>query len=450
MTTAEILHPFEPEAAAGLSSPPMPQSLEDTGLDFSLLVELLTKILLLRGQMRLPEIHAHAKLPLGVLEPLLTFMRSERLCEMARHGGGTEGAMAYTLTDLGRTRAQDFLARSRYSGPAPVSLKAYVDQVQKQSLGDMDVTRQTLHNVFSGVVIKEHLLDQLGAGVGSRRALLIYGPAGSGKTFIAERLVGLAAGGVAIPYAIVVDSEIIQVFDALVHVPVAQQRVTRSGLDVGQRTDARWVMCRRPAVLAGAELTLAMLDLQFDDKARFYQAPPHVKANNGMLIIDDLGRQLVSARDLMNRWIVPMDRRVDYLALHTGKKFMVPVDLILVFSSNLAPSQLADPAFIRRIGYKIFVGPLEESQYRMVFMKVCADLGIEFSDKQYRYLVSQYHDPTQTPLLACLPRDILSQLSDFARFNGVKPELSAPLLDWAWNNYFGEQKDLNGQFAERE
>jgi hypothetical protein len=195
-------------------------------------------------------------------------------------------------------------------------------------------------------------------------------------------------------------------------------------------------MCHRPAVLAGAELTLPMLDLQFDDKTRFYQAPPHVKANNGLFIVDDLGRQLVSPRDLMNRWIVPMDRRIDYLALHTGKKFMVPFDLVLVFSSNLPPSQLADPAFLRRIGYKIFVGPLDELEYRRIFTAVCAELGIEFSDPQYRYLLSHCHERTNTPLLACLPRDILSQLSDFARFNGVKAELSPALIDWAWNNYF--------------
>ncbi len=434
MTTAQILHPFEPHCTP-FSMPRTPQRPEDTGLDFSLLLELLAKLLLTRGQMRLPEICAHSKLPLGVLEPVLTFMRSERLCEMSRRGD-TEGAMVYTLTDLGRSRAQDFLARSQYSGPAPVSLKAYVDQVQKQSVANIDLNREKLHNVFSGIVIKERLLDQFGAGVASGRALFIYGPPGSGKTFIAQRLIGLVSGDVAIPYAIAVDSEVIQVFDAVVHDPVPQEKTPAGVLDLGHRSDARWVMCRRPAVLAGAELTLPMLDLQFDSKARFYQAPPHVKANNGLFIVDDLGRQLVSPRELMNRWIVPMDRRIDYLALHTGKKFMVPFDLILVFSSNLPPSQLADPAFLRRIGYKIFVGPLEEREYRKLFVNVCRELGIEFSDQQYRYLLSQYHERTKTPLLACLPRDILSQLTDFARFNCVKAELSPSLLDWAWNNYF--------------
>jgi hypothetical protein len=305
-----------------------------------------------------------------------------------------------------------------------------------QSITSMDISREALHKLFSGIVIKQHLLDQFGAGAASGRALFIYGPAGSGKTFIAERLIGLVSGDIAIPYAFAVDNEVIQVFDAVVHVPVDQEQMPKGGLDLCNRSDARWVMCRRPALLAGAELTLPMLDLQFDGKTRFYQAPPHVKANNGLFMVDDLGRQLVSPRDLMNRWIVPMDRRIDYLALHTGKKFMVPFDLVLVFSSNLPPSQLADPAFLRRIGYKIFVGPLDEPDYRRIFTAVCAELGIEFSEQQYRYLLSQYHERTNTPLLACLPRDILSQLSDFARFSGVKAELSPALIDWAWNNYF--------------
>jgi len=416
-------------------APRMPQRLEDTGLDFSFVVELLAKVLYLRGQLRLPEISAHVKLPVGILEPVLALMRTERLCEMSRRGE-TEGAMLYSLTDSGRARAQDFLARSQYSGPAPVSLKAYVEQVQKQSILNMAVDRQRVRDVFSGVVIKEPLLDQFGAGMASGRAIFIYGPAGSGKTYIAERLVGLASDDVAIPYAIAVDNEVIQVFDAVIHQPVAQEKTVGAVLNLGNRDDARWVLCHRPAVIAGAELTLSMLDLQFDAQARFYQAPPHVKANNGLFVVDDLGRQLLSPRDLMNRWIVPMDRRIDYLTLHTGKKFLLPFDLTLVFSSNLPPSDLADPAFLRRIGYKIFVGPMEEGDYRKVFKDTCTELGIPFIEEQYRFLLGQYHERTGTPLLACLPRDILSQVRDFSRFNGIPTELSAELLDWAWNNYF--------------
>ena len=415
--------------------PSMPQRVEDAGLDFSFLVELLAKVLYVRGQLRLPDLAAHVKLPPGVLEPLLTFMRTERLCEMVRRGE-TEGAMAYNLTDIGRSRAQDFLQRSQYAGPAPVSLKAYVSQVEKQSIVDMGVTREKLNQAFSGIVIKQQLLNQFGAAMNSGRAIFVYGPAGSGKTYISERLVGLLSGSVAIPYAIEVDNEVIQVFDPVVHEPVAVQGPKPSVLDRGRSDDGRWVLCRRPVVLTGAELTLAMVDLEFDHKARFYQAPPQVKANNGLFIVDDLGRQLVSPQDLMNRWIVPLDRRVDYLALHTGKKFQIPFDVIVVFSSNIQPSKLADEAFLRRLGYKIFVGPLDEAEYRGIFMQVCAQTRIPFAEDGYRYVLEELHGKRSKPLLACHPRDILCQVRDIARFNGVPPELSRELLNWAWDNYF--------------
>lgn len=415
--------------------PGLPQRVEDTGLDFSFLVELLTKILYVRGQLRLPDLAVNVKLSFAALEPLLTFMRGERLCEMVRQGE-TDGTMAYTLTDLGRERARDFLERCQYAGPAPVSLSAYAKQVQQQSIMDMGVTRETLKRAFDGIIVRPELLEQFGAAMNSGRPILVYGPAGSGKTYISERLVGLLTGDVAIPYAIEIGNEVIQVFDPVIHQPVAIEDSRRSVLDRGRNHDNRWVLCRRPVVLTGAELTLPMVDLQFDQKSRFYQAPPQVKANNGLFIVDDLGRQLVSPQDLMNRWIVPLDRHVDYFALHTGKKFQVPFDVIVVFSSNLQPSKLADEAFLRRLGYKIFVGALPEADYRSIFTQVCEQNGIPFDENGYRYLVKELHARNDKPLLACLPRDILNQLRDFARFNGRDPALSEDLLSWAWHNYF--------------
>jgi hypothetical protein len=415
--------------------PTVPQRVEDTDLDFSFLVELLTKVLYVRGQMRLADLAEYVKLSLGVLQPLLTFMRAERLCEMQRQGE-TDSTMAYTLTDLGRSRGRDFLERSQYAGPAPVSLSAYARQVAQQSIMDMGVTRETLQRAFDGIVVRQPLLDQFGAAMNSGRPILVYGPAGSGKTYISERLVGLLSGNVAIPYAIEVGNEIIQVFDPVVHQPAPLDDSRPSMLDRGRNHDGRWVLCRRPVVLTGAELTLPMVDLQFDQKSRFYQAPPQVKANNGLFIVDDLGRQLVSPQDLMNRWIVPLDRHVDYFALHTGKKFEVPFDVIVVFSSNLQPSKLADEAFLRRLGYKIFVGPLPEADYRRIFEQVCAHNGIPYEESGYRYVLEALHAKNDKPLLACLPRDILGQLRDFARFNGRPAELSEDLLEWAWHNYF--------------
>jgi DNA-binding PadR family transcriptional regulator len=435
MATELATRPQTKASSTTVAAPRPARTVDETGLNFLFLVELLTKTLFLRGQLSLAELADHLKLAVGVLEPLLAFMRTERLCEISRTSE-TETATAYNLTELGRLRAEDFLQKSQYAGAAPVSLQSYVEQVRKQSIMDMQVSRQKIAQAFQGIVIQEHILRQFGAAMNSGRAIFVYGPAGSGKTFISEHLVGLLSGDVAIPHAIVVDNEVIQVFDPLIHIPIPGENEPALMLDRRRAHDTRWIVCRRPVVRTGGELTLSMLDLDFDASARFYQAPPQVKANNGLLIIDDLGRQLAPAMAVMNRWIVPLDRRVDYLALHTGKKFMIPFDVIVVFSSNMPPRELADEAFLRRLGYKIFVGQLEEDEYRAIAAQVCQELSIPHSESGISYLLEEHHYKENRPLYACVPRDILGQLRDIARYEGVAPELTPELLDWAWGNYF--------------
>lgn len=417
--------------------PPLPSNVEETGLNFLFLVELLTKTIFMRGQLRLAEIAQYSKLSVSVLEPILAFMRTERLCEMSRTSEA-ETAISYNLTELGRLRAEDFLQKSQYVGAAPVSLRAYVEQVHKQSVADMVVTRGRLTEVYSDVVVKESILRQFGAAMNSGRAIFVYGPAGSGKTFLAERLAGLLTGNVAIPHAIVVDNEVIQIFDLHAHTPFLPDDVTYLHHDRRQAADHRWVMCQRPVIKTGGELTLSMLDLDFNESARFYQAPPQVKANNGLLLIDDLGRQITPAIDIMNRWIVPLDRHLDYLALHTGKKFVIPFDVIVVFSTNMPPSELADEAFLRRLGYKIYVGPLDEEAYRNVAMQVCDELQIPFTNEGFNYLMHKHHYDERRPLMACIPREILGQAKDVARYEGMPAELSEVFLDWAWSNHFAQ------------
>ena len=421
-------------------APVPPPSLEQTGLPFFFLVELAAKILFKGGPQRQGELVDRIRLLPGVLEPVLTFMRAEKLIEVQPridgdplHAAGKD--FTFALTDLGRQRAVDAMARSQYAGPAPVSLDAYARQVAMQSMAGVEVTRADIARVFTGVVLKPELLDQFGAAMNSRRASFVYGPAGAGKTYIAERLIGLLEGDIYIPHAILVDGEVIQVYDPLVHTQRADAHASHSQLERRAYTDSRWVACARPVVLCGGELSLPMLDLQFDPEARYYNAPPQVKANNGLLIIDDLGRQLAEPRAIMNRWIVPMDRQVDYLALHTGAKFRVPFDVNLVFSTNLQPSALADDAFLRRLGYKIYVGPIDAADYEGIFRQECDRLDIPFTPDGLAYVL-QRHQQEQRPLLACSPRDLLGQLRDQARFRGEHPEMSASLLDWAWNNYF--------------
>lgn len=415
--------------------PPQPRTVEETGVGFLFLVELLTKTLFIRGRLRLIELTDHLKLPIGVLDQLLSFMRAQYLCEVTRVGE-TEASAIYSLSESGRLRAQDFLQKSQYSGPAPVSLEAYIQAIHQQTITEMHVTHEKLHEAFRGIVIGENIVKQFGAAMNSGGAIFVYGPAGSGKTYISEQLVSLLSGNVAIPYSIVVDNEVIQLFDPLVHEPVAIEPCNEGGLDQGTKYDERWILCRRPVVRTGGELTLSMLDLDFDQSSRFYHAPPQIKANNGLLIIDDLGRQLTSAFAIMNRWIVPLDRRVDYLALHTGKKFMMPFDMVVVFSTNLLPKDLADEAFLRRLGYKIYIGPIDENQYRAIAKQVCSELGLPYTEAGINYLIEEHHHKEGKPLLACLPRDILKQVRDIALYQGVEPQLTPEFLDWAWGNYY--------------
>ncbi len=417
--------------------PVPPRSVEESGLPFLFLVELLTKVLFLRGQLQLTDLCHHVKLPVSIVEGVLDFMRAEKLCEVVR-GASASSQPEFALTETGRQRAADFMRKSQYTGVAPVSLKAYSEQVQRQTIADMRITRDNMQRAFANIVIDESILNQLGAAMNSRRAIFLYGQAGSGKTFIAEQLVRLLSGTIVVPAAVLVDNEIIQIFDPIVHHSLAEVTPLANRLERTVTLDPRWHMCRRPVVITGGELTLSMLDLDFDDSVRFYQAPPHIKANNGIFIVDDLGRQLVSPQELMNRWIVPMERHVDYLSLHTGYKFPVPFDVTVIFSSNKMPSELADPAFLRRLGYKVQVGALTEEQYRKVFMQVCDELEIPFSLPSYDRLLIECHEKQGRPMLACYPRDILSQLKEYAIYEKKTAEMTDHMLDWACSNYFAE------------
>jgi len=413
--------------------PIIPRTVEDTGLPFLFIAQLVCKTFFITGPQRLADLAARVKLAPGVLEPVIDFLRRERMVEVTSNSTGIN--LVFALTDLGRERTAEYLRMCQYVGPAPVSLEAYLAQVQRQTIVDLSVDRESMREAFSGIVISERVLDQFGAAMNSGRAIFVYGPAGSGKSFVAEKLARLLKGDVYVPYAILVENQIIQVFDPLCH--QRAEMPTDDGPSITHKVtgDPRWARCQRPVVMAGGELTLGLLDLRFDEGTRFYAAPPQLKANNGLFIIDDLGRQLVQPRDLMNRWIVPLDRRADYLTLHTGEKFMVPFDVIVVFCTNLSPQELMDDAFLRRLGYKIPLGALEEVPYRTVCKQVCQSYGIPYTESAIDHLVTKFRRESR-PLLACTPRDLLGQVRDQARYRRIPPELSQDLVDWAWDNYF--------------
>ena len=424
-------------AAANTLVPRPPRTVNETGLPFVFLVELAVKVLFLRGLVRLVELASHLKLSVSVLDPMITFMRAEKLCEVTRIGStGTDADISYKLTDLGRVRGVEYLNRCGYAGPAPVTLDCYSNEIQARSVALMRISRAAVLAEFGKLVVSAGVLDQLGAAMNSGRAMFIHGPAGSGKTFLAERLAGLLNGSINVPHALYVGGEVVQMYDPVVHREPEGCGIAVDAFHPRTARDARWITCKRPAVLTGGELTLDMLDLKFDQTTRYYHAPPHLKANNGVFIVDDLGRQRCSPTDLLNRWIVPMDRKVDFLSLHTGYKFQVPFDVIVVFSSNLPPAELGDGAFLRRIGYKIHVGPVVEKDYRSIFVRACEEHGIEWNSDAFEYLLHDHHYREDRPLLACYPRDLLSQVRDKGAYEGEKPVLTPEALRWAWNNYF--------------
>jgi hypothetical protein len=432
--------------AVGLrdGTPAAPRSINEAGLSLNFLVELVAKMLFLGGQLKLTELSFRTKLAATMLDPVLAFMRTERLCEVAQRGAA-HGDISYLLTDLGRVRAEDFLLRSQYAGPAPVSLQSYVQQVESQSLLGRPVSRERMRAAFDGCAIGRDLLDDLGIAMNSSRPLFMHGPAGSGKTYAAARLVGVLGGHVYIPYAIAVGSDLVEVFDPLVHKPVGD--VPSSAHRMFEKThhaDERWVLCQRPAVVSGGEFAPSMLDLEFDAGRGVHALPAQAKANNGVLIIDDLGRQLVSVRDLLNRWVLPMDSRFDYMTLRSGRRFKIPIDVKVIFCTNLDPSEIGDEAFLRRLGYKIYVGPVEESDYRAIFRDVCEELAIPFSEDGFEHVLRLHRGDGGRPLLASVPLDLLEQLRDCARYHGVSATLAPPLLDWAWRNRFAPDRSVTG------
>jgi len=409
-----------------------PRTVADTGLGRDLLCDLCARVFLRAGRSRLRDLASTICLPPSVVGDVLKFLRSEQLIELTGHSG-LEIEAEYQLTGAGHHFASDAFRRCQYIGPAPVSLAAYCEQVYHHSMRHRTINAPYVRKAFSAMVVDSHVVDQLGAAMNSGRAVLIYGPAGSGKTFLAEHLAALQPGNIPVPYAIAIGGEIIQFFDPLIHEPVDDAGA--SGL-IRANNDERWRWCRRPLVIAGGELTLQTLELQFDPATRYYQAPPHLKANGGVFVVDDLGRQLVSPRDLMNRWIVPLDRSRDYLSLHTGFKFAVPFEMTVMFSTNLKPSDIADEAFLRRFGYKVYLGAMDLASYRRIFEDACRAMGVAFSPEGFDWLIEHRHRREGRQLLACYPRDLVGRVRDFAIYDGGTPHATVEALKRAWTTYF--------------
>lgn len=410
-----------------------PHSLEDTGLDHFFVADLLLKHLNLVSNQTLHQLSRHVALPGAVLEPVLNLLRREARVE-SRSAELAGSGLRYALTDRGRAAALEAQSRDGYCGPAPVLLADYEALVRRQSVSRCVVTEEDIHRLFRDTVIEERLLAQLGPAVHSGRAMFVYGPAGSGKSYISRQLVRLLAGPVYVPFSILVGDTVISLFDPEFHHPLHDHEQDPVHLTSGH--DPRYTLCHRPQVITGGELTLEMLDLSFDEQRKQYQAPIHLKASNGMLLIDDLGRQRVSHVELLNRWIVPMEEKRDFLNLRAGQHFSVPFDMLLVFSTNLNPLELADEAFLRRIGHKIGFRTLAPEAYLRLWRQVCLDLGIEDDPQVTGTMMTELYPTQGNVLLPCHPRDLLGLVSDYCRYRGLPARLSPESIRWAWQNYF--------------
>jgi predicted ATPase with chaperone activity len=401
-----------------------PQAIGDTGISRTLLEELALKTLFLSGEMSLAELAEKVCLSLPVVEDIFQFFRREQLCEVK---GMVRGTHIIAASTMGKHRAAELLSFSQYAGPAPVALEDYSARVHAQTVQQSAVQPADLARAFDNLVLDEDLLDRLGTAVVSGTSIFLYGPPGTGKTTLACNIPAIYEDFVLIPFAIEVDRQVISVYDPGVH--------RRAQEPLPEDWDNRWVLCHRPRVVSGGELSAEMLDLQFNANSRFFTAPLQLKANNGVLVIDDFGRQRMRSDELLNRWMTPLDRHIDFLTLPGGKKFDVPFDVLVVFSTNLDPRALADEAFLRRIPNKINVTYATPQQFAEIFDRECAARRLECDEGIAEYAVEVITKMNQ-PLCHSHVRDIVNQVFWSATYLGIEPRLTRATLEQACHNYF--------------
>ena len=423
------------------STPPVPYKVSQTGLSMALLFDLMLRIAhTSAGVFTLIEMARRICLPQSVVDELVDKAKTEQILAVRSSTGSfNRGGLVFELTDKGRARTAMALESSLYDGPASVPLKSYQIIATHQTVRQIQIDKKWIRNALSDLVLDNRLLEQLGPAFNSGRSIFLYGPPGTGKSTIAESLGNALEGSIYVPYAIEVGGQILRHYDPAVHVdaddPVAQSAVALD-VEVGLKHDPRWHKCRRPVVIVGGELLLENLDLDFDPISKFYETPVQMKAANGIFILDDFGRQQVPPRQLLNRWIVPLERGTDFLNLHTGKKFEILFDQISVFCTNLKPSELVDEAFLRRIRHKIRVPYQTETEFLETLSRVCEKQGISNDSEVGNYLIEAYYHKANRPLTGSHPRDLIEQIIDRARYLKIKPELSREALDAAASNYF--------------
>lgn len=421
-------------------SPPPIRNIEDTGLPKLNLVDLVLKVLYFRGDMVGHQIGDVIRLPFaGVIDQIIEFLKREKLVEIAAGSGGLgEASYRYVISGKGIERALEALDRTQYAGAAPVPLTDYIASVKAQNRDKKPIREADMLKVMENLIVSKDMLDKIGPAANSGTSIFLYGPPGNGKTTLSEAIGSVILGeDMWIPYAIDVDGQVIQMFDHVNHVLSNDQTPLKYG--TGSVADPRWVRIKRPIIIVGGELTMESLDLTYDPINKFYEAPYQVKANGGMFLIDDFGRQQVSPQALLNRWIVPLEKKYDFLTLNNGRKIEMPFSVMIIFSTNMDPRDLVDDAFLRRIKYKIEVGNPTPRQFRDLFELMCRIKKVPFSERGLAYLIKEWYQKYNRDLRFVHPRDLLSQLQDIADYIGVPPTMdNQELIDRAAASYFVE------------
>lgn len=415
--------------------PREPGSIADTRIDEQTLIGLMLKLIHVGRHETIPAIAEAIKLPHHVVAELVMMASQRRLIRTLGERGKL---MAYVLTEEGSRQAQDAMSQCQYTGPAPVALDDFVALIELQKIHNVKVTFAKIRAAFGVLEIADAFIEKLGPALNSDRAMLLYGPPGNGKTSITRSFASIFDDLIYVPYAVMVGGQIMRVYDPSVHVSPPQQAETAvpasTSIFRAEKADARWVPCLRPFVVTGGELTLDMLDLKYSSVANFYEAPLHVKAMGGCFVIDDFGRQLVAPTVLLNRWIVPMENKVDFLTLHTGKTFTLPFEALLVFSTNLEPEDLMDAAFLRRLPYKLEVGAPSRDSFRRIFDRVSRQQGMTMSDEAFDEIVHRITEIKQLELAAYMPKFIVDQLVAACRFLDLPPRFESRFIEYAVDN----------------
>ena len=421
-------------------TPPPIRNIGDTGLNAIAIEDLVLKIVYFGGLLSGTQIADQIKLPfVGVIDGIMESLKRKRLVEVKGQTGLGEAGTQYAISGQGIEKATEVLERSQYAGPAPVTYPQYVDSMRRQSRGRIQATPELMKRALGHLVLSEKMYAKIGPAVNSGKSIFLYGPPGNGKTTISESVGRVILGAdIWIPYAFEVDGQVIRVYDNVNHEILEGADADMPGRQVGVKRDPRWIRIRRPVIMVGGELTLDGLDLIYDPIGKYYEAPYQVKSTGGMFLIDDFGRQQVRPRDLLNRWIVPLEKGVDYLTLATGRKIEMPFNVLIVFSTNIDPKDLVDEAFLRRIRHKIEVGDPSPQEFVEIFKRACESKRVPYDEAGLRYLIQEWYIKKDRKFRAVQPRDILDQLIDIARYLNRPPTMSQDLIDRACDSYFVE------------